>query len=266
MMKMSCSSEMSHRVLLHMRQGSLYTLASFYGSRSKDGEESTSNEDGEKEDVYQFGVILLQIITGKVMAAASSELGSLKLQLENGLREEPSVLRSLADPSTVEEIYKVASIALSPNVSAQIFMGLMVSPPKPGDISYDQFVRESKGILESLRRGAGIMTDGFNSCKNVVCNFTEGAMYSFPQIKLPPKAIQAAKQAGKVPDVFYCLKLFEATGISTVPGSGFGQKEGSLGLFLFSLQGVSSEVMESFMKFNDEFMSQYGDNFGYSRM
>ncbi|KAF3607908.1 hypothetical protein DY000_02045280 [Brassica cretica] len=66
---------------------------------SKVGAESTSNEDGEKEDVYQFGVILLQIITGKVMAAASSELGSLKLQLENGLREEPSVLRSLADPS-----------------------------------------------------------------------------------------------------------------------------------------------------------------------
>ncbi|CAF2232188.1 unnamed protein product, partial [Brassica napus] len=26
------------------------------------------------------------------------------------------------------------------------------------------------------------------------------------------------------------------------------------------------EIMESFMKFNDEFMSQYGDNFGYSRM
>ncbi|CAH8353847.1 unnamed protein product [Eruca vesicaria subsp. sativa] len=66
---------------------------------SKVGAESTSNEDGEKEDVYQFGVILLQIITGKVMAAASSELGSLKLQLENGLRDEPSVLRSLADPS-----------------------------------------------------------------------------------------------------------------------------------------------------------------------
>lgn len=53
-----------------------------------------------------------------------------------------------------------------------------------------------------------------------------GAMYSFPQIKLPPKAIEAAKKAGKVPDVFYCLKLLEATGISTVPGSGFGQKEG----------------------------------------
>ncbi|WZZ51470.1 hypothetical protein YC2023_051577 [Brassica napus] len=100
---------MSHRVLLHMRQGSLYTLASFYGSRSKDGEESTSDDDGEKEDVYQFGVILLQIITGKVMAAASSELGNLKLQLENGLREEPSVLRSLADPS-VRGMYAYESL------------------------------------------------------------------------------------------------------------------------------------------------------------
>ncbi|KAL9306120.1 putative LRR receptor-like serine/threonine-protein kinaseRLK-Pelle-LRR-VI-1 family [Arabidopsis thaliana] len=65
---------------------------------SKVGAESPSNEDGEKEDVYQFGVILIQIITGKVIAAASSELGSLKLQLENNLRDEPSVLRSLADP------------------------------------------------------------------------------------------------------------------------------------------------------------------------
>uniref|UniRef100_A0A0D3CZL9 Alanine aminotransferase 1 n=1 Tax=Brassica oleracea var. oleracea TaxID=109376 RepID=A0A0D3CZL9_BRAOL len=171
-------------------------------------------------------------------------------------------------PRTVEEIYKVASIALSPNVSAQIFMGLMVSPPKPGDISYDQFVRESKGILESLRRRARIMTDGFNSCKNVVCNFTEGAMYSFPQIKLPPKAIQAAKQAGKVPDVFYCLKLLEATGISTVPGSGFGQREGVFHLrtTILPAEEEMPEIMESFKKFNDEFMSQYGDNFGYSRM
>lgn len=51
-------------------------------------------------------------------------------------------------------------------------------------------------------------------------------MYSFPRISLPPKAVAAAKAAGKKPDVFYCLKLLEATGISTVPGSGFGQQEG----------------------------------------
>ncbi len=50
------------------------------------------------------------------------------------------------------------------------------------------------------------MTDGFNALEDVTCNFTEGAMYSFPQIRLPAKAIAAAKAAGKAPDVFYCLQ------------------------------------------------------------
>uniref|UniRef100_A0A1S4DW41 Uncharacterized protein n=1 Tax=Cucumis melo TaxID=3656 RepID=A0A1S4DW41_CUCME len=163
-------------------------------------------------------------------------------------------------PRTVDEIYKVASISLSPNVPAQIFMGLMVNPPKPGDFSYDQYISESKGILESLRRRARIMTDGFNSCKNVVCNFTEGAMYSFPQIRLPPRAIESAKQLGKVPDVLYCLKLLEATGISTVPGSGFGQKEGVFHLRTTILPAEEDmpEIMASFKKFNDAFMEEYG--------
>ncbi|KAE8705516.1 Glutamate--glyoxylate aminotransferase 2 [Hibiscus syriacus] len=171
-------------------------------------------------------------------------------------------------PQTVDEIYKIASIALSPNVPAQIFMGLMVNPLKPGDISYEQFIRESQGILQSLRRRARIMTDGFNSCKNVVCNFTEGAMYSFPQIRLPLKAIEAAKKAGKVPDVFYCLKLLEATGISTVPGSGFGQKEGVFHLRTTILPAEEDmpAIMSSFKKFNDKFMDEYEDKWNQSRM
>ncbi|KAJ7554745.1 hypothetical protein O6H91_05G007200 [Diphasiastrum complanatum] len=77
-------------------------------------------------------------------------------------------------PQVVEELYKVASISLSPNVTGQIMMGLMVSPPKPGDISYNEYIAESKAVMESLRRRAHIMTDGFNSCENVICNFTEG--------------------------------------------------------------------------------------------
>lgn len=171
-------------------------------------------------------------------------------------------------PETVDEIYKVASISLSPNVPGQIFMGVMVNPPKPGDISYDRFIREGKGILESLRRRAQLMTDGFNSCRNVVCNFTEGAMYSFPQIRLPAKAIEAAKAAGKVPDVFYCLKLLEATGISTVPGSGFGQKDGFFHLrtTILPAEEEMPAIMDSFKKFNDGFMEQYEDHRGYSRM
>jgi glutamate--glyoxylate aminotransferase len=52
-----------------------------------------------------------------------------------------------------------------------------------------------------------------------------GAMHSFPKVKLPEGAIEAAKRAGKMPDVFYCLRLVEETGILTLPGSAFGRKD-----------------------------------------
>lgn len=164
-------------------------------------------------------------------------------------------------PETVDELYKVASISLSPNVPGQIFIGLMVNPPKPNDISYPLYASESKSIMESLRRRARMMTDGFNSCTNIVCNFTEGAMYSFPKVRLPPAAIAEAKNAGKAPDVFYCLKLLEATGISTVPGSGFGQKEGTFHMRTTILPSVEDMpgIMAMFKKFNEDFMSQYGE-------
>jgi alanine transaminase len=65
--------------------------------------------------------------------------------------------------------------------------------------------------------------DAFNSLEGFTCNKAEGAMYLFPRILLPKKAIEAAKAAGKAPDAFYALRLLEATGIVVVPGSGFGQ-------------------------------------------
>ena len=64
----------------------------------------------------------------------------------------------------------------------------MVNPPKKGDPSYEQHQAESEGIIASMRRRARMMTDGFNACEGVTCNYTEGAMYSFPRLHLPPKA------------------------------------------------------------------------------
>jgi glutamate--glyoxylate aminotransferase len=160
---------------------------------------------------------------------------------------------------TVNEIYKVASINLSPNVPGQVAMSLMVNPPKPGMPSYEQFRAEKDEILSTLRERAHIMTDGFNSLEGVTCNFTEGAMYSFPQIRIPPKAIEAAKAAGKAPDVFYCLRLLEATGISTVPGSGFGQEPGTFHLRTTILPPVEKmkEVVKRYQDFHSKFMDEF---------
>lgn len=109
-------------------------------------------------------------------------------------------------------------------------MSLTINPPKPGSESFAQYDKERKAELASLRRRAHMVTDAFNEMQGFSCNFVEGAMYAFPTINLPPKAHEAAKAAGKAPDVFYCLKLLESTGISTVPGSGFGQAPGSFHL------------------------------------
>jgi glutamate--glyoxylate aminotransferase len=130
-------------------------------------------------------------------------------------------------PEIIQEIYKLASINLSPNVPGQIALGLMVNPPKPNDPSYALYMQEKSDLIASLKRRARLITDAFNRLEGFTCQETEGAMYSFPQITLPPAAITAAKEKGKNPDVMYCLELLEETGLSCVPGSGFQQKPGT---------------------------------------
>ncbi len=80
------------------------------------------------------------------------------------------------DPAVVDELYKTASINLSPNLPGQVAVGLMVNPPKPGDASFKQFIKEKDTIIESLKRRAKLMTDAFNSLDGVVCQPTEGRL------------------------------------------------------------------------------------------
>jgi aspartate/methionine/tyrosine aminotransferase len=84
-------------------------------------------------------------------------------------------------------------------------------------------------------------------------------MYLFPRIRLPEKAIEAAKKAGKEPDVFYCLQMLNNTGVCVVPGSGFGQEDGT---WHFRSTFLPPEhLFEDFIKgidqFHTEFMSTY---------
>ena len=83
-------------------------------------------------------------------------------------------------------------------------------------------------------------------------------MYLFPTINLPQKAIDAAKDADKAPDDFYCLRLLDATGICVVPGSGFGQKEGTLHLRTTFL-APGTEWIGSWTKFHKEFLDKHRD-------
>lgn len=52
-------------------------------------------------------------------------------------------------PEVVEELYKISSVNLCPNLPGQFATALMVDPPKPGDISHELFDRERSERVES---------------------------------------------------------------------------------------------------------------------
>jgi alanine transaminase len=68
-----------------------------------------------------------------------------------------------------------------------------------------------------------MMTEAMNELEGVSCNAAEGAMYVFPRLRLPERAVKAAEAVGMVADVFYTRRLLDTTGVVMVPGSGFRQ-------------------------------------------
>nr|CAH8873608.1 unnamed protein product [Trichobilharzia regenti] len=131
------------------------------------------------------------------------------------------------DPDVKAQLFKALSARLCPPLLGQVAMEAVVNPPKPNEPSYALFVKERDAVLNALKEKAELTYNSLNSLPNMSCNPVQGAMYAFPRIHIPPAAIQEAKRKGQAPDFFYCLQLLEEKGICVVPGSGFGQKEGT---------------------------------------
>lgn len=81
-------------------------------------------------------------------------------------------------------------------------------------------------------------------------------MYLFPTIRLSAKAQAEAKKQGKAADAYYCMRLLDATGICVVPGSGFGQKEGTLH-FRTTFLAPGTDWTERIINFHKQFMDEY---------
>ncbi|XP_066998104.1 alanine aminotransferase 1 [Anabrus simplex] len=163
------------------------------------------------------------------------------------------------DPDVKKMLLKCISAMLCPTVLGQTVMDVVVNPPKPGEPSYELFEKEKREILSSLAQRAKMVEKAFNSIEGMSCNVVQGAMYAFPQIKLPKKAIEKAKQKQLLPDVFYAFELLENTGICIVPGSGFNQKEGTYHFRTTILpQPEKLKVMlEMFRDFHEKFLKEY---------
>jgi aspartate/methionine/tyrosine aminotransferase len=115
------------------------------------------------------------------------------------------------------QILKLQSVSLCSNLAGQVATYAMVHPPMPGNPSYEIYNHEKTAILEEMKKRAVLLAEGLNRIDGISCNAIAGAMYAFPRVTLP---------VGKS-DEKYCMALLEETGICVVPGSGFGQAEGT---------------------------------------
>lgn len=153
-------------------------------------------------------------------------------------------------------ILKLASISLCPVVTGQALVDLMVNPPRKGEASFDQDQQERTHILSELSKRALSLYEAFNKMEGISCQKPQGAMYLFPQLMLPYKAVQEALHLELTPDEFYCKCLLEKTGICTVPGSGFGQEPGTYHLRTTFLAPGTSWI-DSWVEFHEGFMAKY---------
>lgn len=163
------------------------------------------------------------------------------------------------DPFVKAQLVKLVSTKLCSSTVGQCAMSIVTNEPKEGEPSYDLFIAEKTKVLDTLKQKALLVAETFNSIDGISCNPVMGAMYTFPQIFLSPKAIEAAKADGKAPDAFYCFSLLEETGLCVVPGSGFGQRPGTYHFRMTILPPfeVIEKNMKVFKGFHQKFMEKY---------
>ena len=133
----------------------------------------------------------------------------------------------------------------------------MVRPPQPGGESYELFQKENSAIFEGLKERSQKLVEGLNSIPGISCAPAEGAMYAFPKVEIPEKAIEAAKEQGTTPDNLYALSLLEHSGICVVPASGFGQKKGRVGFRTTFLHPDTVNAVDLFRQHHELFVKEY---------
>ncbi|OEL30252.1 putative LRR receptor-like serine/threonine-protein kinase [Dichanthelium oligosanthes] len=99
------------------KNGKIFSEIPFAVHEDNDIGSAHNMEQGDKQDIYQFGLILLEVITGKP-TDSQSELEPLKAQLSEALTEDPERLKDMADPAiqgtfAVDSLSTVAEIALN---------------------------------------------------------------------------------------------------------------------------------------------------------
>jgi alanine transaminase len=133
-------------------------------------------------------------------------------------------------------------------------MDLLINPPSKENCSESTLRKYNEEVSKNfndLKEKALMIYEKLNKSKYFRSNEIEGAMYAFPSILFPEKFILEAKSQNMEPDYYYCLKLLENTGLITVAGSGFGQKEGTYHFRITNLISPKEKLIDTLNKIED---------------
>jgi len=157
------------------------------------------------------------------------------------------------------QVEKLCALHLSPNNCGQIMMDLMTRRPAPGDASYESFNAEFNGVYQSLKERAGLLVTELRKMPGIECQTIEGAMYAFPNLKLPPRFCEEAIKHNEAPDFLWCMRLLEEQGVVTVPGSGFRQVEGThhVRLTILPPEHEMKDVTQRIAAFHSQVIAKY---------
>ncbi|MBU0716993.1 MAG: aminotransferase class I/II, partial [Planctomycetes bacterium] len=113
---------------------------------------------------------------------------------------------------------------------------------------YARFAEEKARVLEGLYQKANIIREAFKKMDGVECFGRTGAMYLFPRLNKLPSGTG---------DFAYCMNLLEKTGLCTVNGSGFGQRDGTNHLRIAFLppRELLDDVLPRWVKFHNEYVN-----------
>jgi alanine transaminase len=159
---------------------------------------------------------------------------------------------------------KAVGISLPPNSAGQVLLDTLVNPPT-GPICGRQWKEERDREVRSLEKRAKQLEGVMAGLPGMTPQPAMGAMYLFPKLHLPQRFISDVKNEswkGKrmEPDLVWCMKLLNEEGIVTIPGSGFGQKDGTYHVRMTFLPSEEhmTDVVERLAKFQTRFMNKYG--------
>ncbi|MDP6533505.1 MAG: aminotransferase class I/II-fold pyridoxal phosphate-dependent enzyme [Candidatus Marinimicrobia bacterium] len=162
------------------------------------------------------------------------------------IRSNPEVNKS--GIKLMDIFLKQASVSLCSNTIGQCLTYMMATPPEKGTNAFALYASEKTSILTDLEEKASMIIAAFKKMEGVKCFGRTGAMYLFPRIDHIPEGTN---------DFDYCMALLEETGLCTVNGEGFGQREGTNHLRIAFLPPITQlqEVLPQWIAFHNDYIS-----------